>query len=197
MDGDGDDLDPDSGHRGAGRLDHTDARHLVVMGVSGTGKTTVGQALAERLDMTFIEGDSLHPPANIAKMSAGTPLDDDDRRPWLEALGALLALHHADGVSTVLTCSALKRSYRDLLRARVPAGSVSFVHLGAPFDVLRARMESREHFMPASLLQSQLDTLEPLGDDEDGGVFDVTAPLADVVADVQRFVCEPPARNTP
>lgn len=177
--------------------EHPGARHLVVMGVSGTGKTSVGQALAGQLGMTFVEGDSLHPPANIAKMSAGTPLDDHDRRPWLDSLGVLLASHHADGVSTVLTCSALKRSYRDLLRARVPAGSVIFVHLAAPFDVLRARMESRKHFMPASLLQSQFDALEPLGADEDGGVFDVTAPLADVVADVQRFVCDPPAHTTP
>ena len=118
------------------------------MGVSGTGKTTVAEALARRQGLTFIEGDSLHPPANIAKMSAGRPLDDDDRRPWLEILGSLLASHHADGVSTVLTCSALKRGYRDVLRARVPAGSVLFVHLTAPFDVLRERMESREHFMP-------------------------------------------------
>jgi gluconokinase len=162
------------------------ARHLVVMGVSGTGKTTVAEALACRLGFTFIEGDSLHPPANIAKMSAGTPLDDDDRRPWLEILGSLLASHHADGVSTVLTCSALKHGYREILRARVPAGSVLFVHLAAPFDVLRARMESREHFMPASLLQSQLDTLEPLAPDETGAVFDVTGPVDQVVAEVER-----------
>jgi gluconokinase len=175
--------------------DRASVRHLVVMGVSGTGKTSVAEALAARLGLTFIEGDSLHPPANIAKMSAGTPLDDDDRRPWLEILGSLLASHHADGVSTVLTCSALKRGYRDILRARVPVGSVLFVHLAAPFDVLRVRMESREHFMPASLLQSQLDTLEPLGPDEQGAVFDVTSPLDQVVADVERTLrtATPPA----
>ena len=173
------------------------ARHLVVMGVSGTGKTTVAEALADRLAMRFIEGDSLHPASNIAKMSAGTPLDDDDRRPWLESLGDLLARDHADGVSTVLTCSALKRAYRDLLRARVPAGSVFFVHLAAPFDVLRTRMESRQHFMPASLLQSQFDTLEPLGPDEDGAVFDVTEPVDTVVAAVERAVAgSPPGTNT-
>jgi gluconokinase len=151
------------------------------MGVSGTGKTTVAEELADRLGWTFIEGDSLHPPANIAKMSAGTPLDDEDRRPWLEALASLQAFHHADGVSTVLTCSALKRRYRDVLRRGVPDGSVLFVHLDAPFEVLRERMESREHFMPASLLQSQFDALERLGADERGTVVDVSQPLDAVV----------------
>ena len=154
------------------------------MGVSGTGKTTVAARLAEHFGWEFIEGDSLHPPANIAKMSAGIPLDDDDRRPWLEALSLLLAFHHDDGLSNVLTCSALKRGYRDVLRARVPdEGAVFFVHLAAPFEVLRERMESREHFMPPSLLQSQFDTLESLGDDELGVVVDVSQPLAGVIAD--------------
>jgi gluconokinase len=151
------------------------------MGVSGTGKTTVAVRLAERLGWTFVEGDDLHPPANIAKMSAGIPLDDDDRRPWLEALAALQAFHHAEGVSTVLTCSALKRSYRDVLRSRLPVGTVTFVHLVAPWEVLRDRMESREHFMPASLLQSQLDTLEPLGAGEQGVEVDVSRPVQEVV----------------
>jgi gluconokinase len=158
------------------------------MGVSGTGKTTVATALAEALGWTFIEGDDLHPPANIAKMSAGVPLDDDDRRPWLQAVASLQAFHHAEGISTVLTCSALKRPYRDVLREGVPVGTVSFVHLAAPFEVLRARMESREHFMPASLLQSQLDTLEPLGPDEQGTVVDVSPPLDDVVRAALRAV---------
>jgi gluconokinase len=151
------------------------------MGVSGTGKTTIAVRLAECLGWTFVEGDDLHPPANIAKMSAGIPLDDDDRRPWLEALASLQAFHHAEGVSTVLTCSALKRCYRDVLRSRVPEGSVTFVHLVAPWDVLRRRMESREHFMPASLLQSQFDALEPLGADEHGVEVDVSHPVAEVV----------------
>jgi gluconokinase len=159
----------------------TAPRHVVVMGVSGTGKTTVGEELARRLGVGFIEGDSLHPERNIAKMSAGQPLDDDDRRPWLETLNALLTFHHAEGISAVLTCSALRRAYRDILREGLPAGSVSFVHLAAPAEVLRSRMEAREHFMPASLLQSQLDTLEPLESDEVGGVFDVTAPVDSVV----------------
>ena len=159
-------------------------RHLVVMGVSGTGKTTVATELADRFGWQFIEGDSLHPPANIAKMAAGVPLDDDDRWPWLEVLASLLALHVDDGISSVLACSALKRTYRDALRAGVPAGSVFFVHLTAPFPVLRKRMESREHFMPPSLLQSQLDVLEPLAADEPGAVFDVSQPLPDVISQV-------------
>ena len=163
-------------------------QHLVVMGVSGTGKTTVGSALAARLSMPFVEGDRLHPEANIAKMSAGVPLDDDDRRPWLQRLGAELARYDEAGQRVVLTCSALKRGYRDLLRSDVPQGSVFFVHLAASFDVLRARMEARRHFMPASLLQSQLDTLEPLGPDEDGAVFDVTDPVDRVVDEVERAV---------
>ena len=154
------------------------------MGVSGTGKTTVGIQLAERLGWTFVEGDSLHPPANIDKMSAGTPLDDDDRRPWLEACAEQLAARHAEGRPSVLTCSALKRAYRDVVRCGAPAGSVYFVHLAAPFAVLLERMESREHFMPASLLQSQFDTLEPLAEDELGGAFDVSNPVEQVIDEV-------------
>ena len=157
-------------------------RHVVVMGVSGTGKTTVG---AEPWPTTSA-GPSSRATActrrpTSPRCRAGVPLDDDDRRPWLQALASLQAFHHAEGISTVLTCSALKRAYRDMLRGGVPAGSASFVHLAAPFEVLRERMESREHFMPASLLQSQLDTLEPLGADEPGTVLDVSAPLAEVV----------------
>jgi gluconokinase len=113
-------------------------RHLVVMGVSGTGKTTVGERLADQLGLPFLEGDSLHPAANIAKMSAGRPLDDDDRRPWLETLASRLVAHEADGVGTVLTCSALRRSYRDLLRSGLPAGAAYFVHLAAPESVVVA-----------------------------------------------------------
>jgi gluconokinase len=151
------------------------------MGVSGTGKTTVGEELAHRMGVTFIEGDSLHPGHNIAKMSAGQPLDDDDRRPWLQTLNALVTFHHAEGISAVLTCSALRRGYRDILREGLPPGSLYFVHLAAPQAVLRSRMESRDHFMPASLLQSQLDTLEPLERDEAGVVLDVTGDVDSVV----------------
>lgn len=158
-------------------------RHVVVMGVSGTGKTTVAVRLAERLGWEFVEGDDLHPRTNIEKMSAGIPLDDEDRRPWLEELSRVIGRHHDDEMSSVLTCSALKRRYRDVLRADVPDdGVVFFVHLAAPFEVLSERVGSREHFMPPSLLQSQLDTLEPLGADESGVVLDVSRPVADVVA---------------
>lgn len=151
------------------------------MGVSGTGKSEVGTRLADRLEMAYIEGDTFHPAANIDKMSAGTPLTDQDREPWLQTLAQMLQDNDAAGISSVLACSALRRSYREILRGPGPVSQVMFVHLAAPFDVLRERMESRDHFMPASLLQSQLDTLEPLAPDEAGFMIDVDAPLADVV----------------
>ncbi|HWI44022.1 MAG TPA: gluconokinase [Nocardioides sp.] len=162
-------------------------RHVVVMGVSGTGKSTVGRALATRLGMTYGEGDDLHPAANIAKMAAGVPLDDADRAPWLAALAAWTSAQHEQGRSTVLTCSALRRSYRDLLRSAVPERTV-FVHLVAPADVLTARMASRTHFMPPSLLSSQLRTLEPLGADEAGSIVDVTRTIEQVVDDAAAVV---------
>ena len=156
--------------------------HVVVMGVSATGKTTVGEALAVDLGYEFIEGDDYHPRANVEKMSKGVALTDEDRMPWLQALSALMARRHALGTSTVLTCSALRRSYRDVLRASVPAGEVFFVHLHAPFDVLEKRMTQRtKHFMPTSLLVSQFQTLEPLEDDEAGVLVDVSASPAVVV----------------
>ncbi|WP_254052098.1 gluconokinase [Aeromicrobium sp. A1-2] len=156
------------------------ARQIVVMGVSGTGKSVIGQALAESLGLTFIEGDAFHPTANIAKMSAGTPLDDDDRRPWLTVLAGKLDANRQAGIGSVLACSALKRDYRDILRHEAP--DAFFLHLDLPFDVLRDRMEKREHFMPTSLLQSQFDTLERLGADERGHVLDFDAPLPEVIA---------------
>ena len=159
----------------------SDALQIVVMGVSGTGKTVIGEAVAERLGCSFLEGDSFHPEANIAKMSAGTPLDDDDRRPWLEELARVLATHRAAGTGSVLACSALKRSYRDILRGEAAIGDTFFLHLDLRFDVLRERMEQREHFMPASLLQSQFDTLERLGPDEAGQALDNDVPIPEVV----------------
>jgi gluconokinase len=140
---------------------------IVVMGVSGSGKTTVATQLADRLGWEFGEGDDHHPPANVEKMRSGIPLDDDDRRPWLLDLAAWIKAHEAAGTSCVLTCSALKRSYRDLLRTGNE--SVWFVHVDVPEDVLADRLGSRTgHYMPASLLRSQLDTLEPLQADEPG-----------------------------
>ncbi len=131
---------------------------VVIAGVSGSGKTTVGRLLAERLGCEFADADAFHPPGNIAKMSAGKALTDEDREGWLDALGRYLAGRE----SIVLACSALKRSYRD--RLRVLAGPLRFFVLAADRGVLEERLEGREHFMPASLLESQLDTLE-LGED--------------------------------
>jgi gluconokinase len=143
-----------------------EVEHLVVMGVSGTGKTTLGALLARRLGRPFLEGDEFHPPANVAKMAAGLPLTDDDRWPWLDALTAAMGEHAAAGRSTVVACSALRRAYRDRLR-RAP-GRVRFVHVAVPAGELHRRMSDRVHFMPPALLTSQLATLEPLADDEDG-----------------------------
>ncbi len=158
------------------------------MGVSGTGKSVIGTALAERLGFVFIEGDSFHPESNIQKMSAGTPLNDEDRQPWLELLAAKLAANRSAGNGSVLACSALKRAYRDTLRRG--ASDAYFLHLDLPFDVLRERMEKREHFMPSSLLQSQFDTLEPLESDERGHVLDFDAPIPEVIEAAATAVLE-------
>jgi len=140
---------------------------IVVMGVSGSGKSTVAAGLVDRLGWAFAEGDDFHPPANVAKMRAGTPLDDDDRWPWLRALAEWIGEHEQAGRDAVVTCSALKRSYRDLLRDGHP--SVWFAHVTVDADLLRNRVEQRTgHYMPSSLLDSQLATLEPLQDDEPG-----------------------------
>ena len=140
---------------------------VVVMGVSGSGKTTIAELLAERLGWEFTEGDSHHPPANVEKMRAGIPLDDDDRAPWLDRLAGWIAEREDAGRSVVLTCSALKRRYRD--RLREGNDSVWFVHVDVPEDELARRMAARTgHYMPASLLESQLAALERLGADEPG-----------------------------
>jgi len=161
--------------------------HVVVMGVAGTGKSTVAQALAGELDLVLTEGDDHHPKANIEKMSSGVPLDDDDRAPWLAKLAAWTDERHAEDRSTVLTCSALRRAYRDVLREGAPESTL-FVHLAGSKDVLSERMEERDHFMPASLLDSQFDTLEPLEPDEDGEVVDVDRALDVVVRDAVALV---------
>jgi len=136
---------------------------IVVMGVSGCGKSTVGAALAEALGLRFVEGDELHPSRNVALMAAGTPLTDADRQDWLKAVAATLAAAPADGV--VVSCSALKRSYRDLLRVSAP--DLQLVHLhGAPALLAQLLQARKGHYMPASLLQSQFDTLEAPGADE-------------------------------
>jgi gluconokinase len=160
--------------------------HIVVMGVSATGKTTVGEQLAEELGCEFIEGDELHPRRNIEKMESGVPLTDEDRWPWLQAIAEMVAVKDYEGVSTVVTCSALKHSYRDVLRDAAPT---FFVHLHAPFEVLEQRMQERtKHFMPTTLLKSQFDTLEELGDDEEGAVVDVSPPVDEVVEEAVNAV---------
>ncbi|MEV8402318.1 gluconokinase [Streptomyces niveus] len=143
---------------------------VVVMGVAGTGKTTVGPLLAAALGVPYAEGDDFHPPANIAKMSAGTPLDDDDRWPWLDAIGRWA--HGRAGLGGVVSSSALKRAYRDRLRAAAP--DAVFLHLTGERALIERRMADRKgHFMPTALLDSQFATLQPLGDDEAGVTVDV------------------------
>jgi len=160
--------------------------HIVVMGVSATGKTTVAEQMAEELGCEFIEGDELHPSRNIEKMSKGIALTDKDRWPWLQAIAEMVAVKDHLGISTVVTCSALKRSYRDVLRDAAPT---FFVHLHAPFEVLEDRMQHRtKHLMPTGLLRSQFETLEELGDDETGTVVDVTPPLDEVVEEAVNAV---------
>nr|WP_107660376.1 gluconokinase [Nocardia suismassiliense] len=147
------------------------------MGVSGSGKSTVGRAVAAELGVEYAEGDDFHPEANIAKMAAGIPLDDDDRWPWLDAVAAWMAERGERG--GVITCSALKRAYRDRLRAAAP--TAFFLHLTAPREELAHRMTGRTgHFMPSSLLDSQLAALEPLSDDERGTAVDATEDPAEL-----------------
>lgn len=156
------------------------APHVVVMGVAGSGKTTVARLLADRVGVEYAEADRFHSEANIATMSAGTPLTDEDRAPWLAAIRDWLSAEADAGRSAVVSCSALKRSYRDVLRAA--RGRVWFLHLHGSPELLAARMTGRSgHFMPPSLLPSQLATLEPLGHDEDGLTVDVAVPPEEIV----------------
>ena len=166
----------------------TSPLHVVVIGVSGCGKTTVAERLRDDLGLVFAEGDAFHPRANVEKMASGRPLDDADREPWLRALADWTAKRRAEGSSTVVACSALKRAYRDILREADP--DTWFLHLYADFDVLRERMSTRAHFMPVSLLQSQFDTLEPLEPDERGAAIDVSVPVDEVVAGVESQLRE-------
>lgn len=150
--------------------------HIVVMGVSGCGKSTVGCQLAKRLGIEYKDGDELHPKENIDKMRSGTPLTDADREPWLGLVGQWLS-ERDDGV---IACSALKRSYRDIIRKKAP--DTFFVHLHGTYKVHLKRVQRREgHFMPTSLLDSQFDTLEPLADDEPSVLIDIDQPVEDIV----------------
>jgi len=153
------------------------ARLVVVMGVSGCGKSTVGGLLARLIDAEFLEGDDLHPPRNVERMATGIPLTDDDRRDWLSALAQRMARARNAQQSLVVSCSALKRRYREVLRSASP--ELAFVHLHADAALLEARMQARaDHFMPASLLASQLQTLETPGPDERAITFDAALPAA-------------------
>ena len=168
---------------------------VVVMGVAGTGKTTIGRLLAARLGVPYADGDDFHSPANIAKMSAGTPLDDADRWPWLDAVGAWV--HGRAGHGGVVGGSALKRAYRDRLRAAAPG--IVFVHLTGDRALIEDRMVHRQgHYMPASLLDSQFATLQPLGPDEAGVAVDVSGSPEEIAAralsalsDLQRSPARP------
>jgi gluconokinase len=154
---------------------------IVISGASGTGKSTILALLEERLGWPAAEGDRFHPPANVAKMSAGVPLTDADRLPWLRAIAAWIGEREAAGSNALVTCSALRRAYRDLLRDGHP--SIRFAMLVAPERVLETRVGHRVgHFMPASLVDSQLGTLEPLAPDEPGFSIDAT-PAPQVIAD--------------
>lgn len=151
-------------------------QRIVVMGVSGCGKSTVGAALAAELGLAFVDADDLHPLENREKMAAGVPLEDDDRWPWLARVGEALAAASAPGI--VVACSALRFAYREAIRSHAP--DVLFVHLDAPRDALAARLAARTgHFMPPALLDSQLATLEPLGESEAGFAVEVAADAHD------------------
>ncbi len=151
------------------------------MGVSGSGKSTVGAALARHLGVPFADADAFHPEVNIAKMAAGVPLTDDDRYPWLAAVGQWLADHEDGGV---MSCSALKRAYRDSLRSH--CARIEFLHLTGSPELIGRRQAGRPgHFMPSSLIKSQFDSLEPLAPDEHGMALDVGSSVERIV---ERFV---------
>jgi carbohydrate kinase (thermoresistant glucokinase family) len=162
---------------------------VVVMGVSGCGKSTVSRLLAQHMGVPFIEGDELHPARNVALMSAGIPLTDDDRRDWLAAIAQRLrgpAAHQG----AVVACSALRRTYRDVLRQAAP--DLALVHLSGEMDLIAQRLGRRAgHYMPATLLQSQLDTLEPPQPDEHALVLDVGLPAPVLAAQAAEFLHRP------
>ncbi|NRG42918.1 gluconokinase [Rathayibacter sp. VKM Ac-2835] len=156
-------------------------RALVVMGVSGSGKSTIARLLADRLGWTFVEGDDLHPAANVAKMAEGTPLTDEDRAPWLETISARIDTLVSAGDPVVVTCSALRRRYRDVLRR----DDLAFVHLAGTRELIADRLGARTgHFMPPALLDSQFEALEPLGDDERHVTVDLAAAPEDEIAQI-------------
>lgn len=153
--------------------------HVVVMGVAGCGKSTVAEAIRERLGYAYAEGDDFHPQANIDKMSAGIPLTDEDRWPWLEVINKWMVAREALGENTVVSSSALKRSYREVLAKDVP---VFFVHLNGTHELIQQRLSERKgHFMPPALLPSQFAILEPLAADENGVEISIEGSVDDMV----------------
>jgi gluconokinase len=160
---------------------------VIVMGVSGCGKSTVGRALASALPATFLDADDFHPPVNVERMRQGIALTDAERAPWLDALAARLAQARKQGEPVVLACSALKRSYRDALRKGAPA--LSLVYLTGSPALLAERITARpSHYMPPTLLPSQLATLEPPGADEHAITLDVAAATEDLVTDIRKHL---------
>lgn len=159
-------------------------KHVVVMGVSSCGKSTVGELLAQRTGLPFRDGDDMHPAANIEKMASGQALNDLDRQPWLESIGRFLA-EHENGA--IVGCSALKHSYREIIRAAAP--DTVFVHLHGSYELLKERMSQRVgHFMPVSLLDSQFETLEDLRPEEAGLVLDVSAAPEDLASAAAEYL---------
>ncbi len=168
---------------------------VVVMGVSGCGKSTVGKLLARQLKAEFLEGDELHPPRNIERMASGIALTDNDRRDWLLEIAQQLADAHASRHALVVSCSALKRSYRDMLRTA--ASQLAFVHLHASRELLETRLAARPgHFMPSSLLDSQLQTLQPPGADERAITLDAALPPAEIAAQAAAWLALPIPAST-
>jgi gluconokinase len=166
---------------------------LVIMGVSGSGKSTVAGILAGQLGWDLEEGDDLHPAENVAKMASGVPLTDEDRWPWLEAIASWIVEHTSAGKPGIITCSALKRIYRDRLRGK----NVVFVHLAGSKDLIARRLTARlDHYMPATLLDSQVATLEPPGPDENTVVVDVGRTPAEEAAEVVRRLGLSPASGS-
>ena len=162
-------------------------QHIVVMGVSGAGKSTTGEALARHLGWPFTEGDAFHPAANVEKMHNGIALTDADRDPWLHALADELGRYEALGQNSVMGCSALKRSYRDILRSGAPR--VRFLLVHGSREVLTERLANRKgHFFAPSLLESQLATLEMLQPDEDGFVIDMSLSIDDQVKEALKLL---------
>jgi gluconokinase len=160
---------------------------IVVMGVTACGKSTVMRTLADRLGWVMAEGDDFHSPANVEKMRSGQPLTDADRWPWLEAIASWIGQRERAGESAVISCSALRRAYRDLLARGHP--SVWFAHLVVPPAVIADRLEHRPgHYMPPSLLTSQLETLEPLEPDEPGVAIPAHRPTPEIVTDILTLV---------